>query len=909
MSHYLEQELLELVQQDSTIFEFLSSSAMDGLWYWDLERPEEEYMNPRFWEILGYDHNKMPHSPSAWQGIIHPDDMEGVKEALDLHFSGPELYPFEQIIRYRHKKGHTVYIKCRGRAILNHQGQPIRMLGVHMDISREIEASRESENFFQLGVDLMCVANTDGYFLKINHAFHDALGYSEEELLSVNFLQLIHPEDLDLTRKALADLSQQKSVTGLINRYRTKEGNYIFLKWSARPMGGISYAIAQDITEEELQKRAEARAKALQSLLLDLSGTFQKASSETYPEAVQYSLEKLGKFLNADRTYVIDYDYSTRLAHNSYEWCADGISPEIENLQNVPMDMVPEFLQIHEEGKPIYIPDVLALPDSGTKAILEPQGIKSMVAVPLMAGALPAGFVGFDSVSKHRPYDPEELVLLQHFALNLTNLMLRIQNERNLYIDGQITRKALEQLPEPVIITDELGNILEANPSFIQICACMASEVKKGNFKDLGIFEELTVETIFRITADSKDNVVRQITTLSPLDNSSPFVVQLEAQKMEGMEGTSARWIIHIKDMRDVSIKEAELEEQRRLISRTHRTAKVGGWEIDKNSDTVLLTPMAAEMLDCPQKLSLKTMLPSITVTSPERAAGISIWQYIHKLASGNHSSEDVVQIRVGNQSRWFRISLSEKGKSDEADRYLGVIQDVSGSRFLEEQLIESQEWLKLSQTIGQIGHFLIDLDTGKWESSPALDEIVGILAKDPRTIDSWMEYVLPEYREPLNREFQNAISKTGKMLATYPVYNAIKKRNLFIEVNAQLEKSNNGRRRLIGTVQDVDDIIRYLNTLEKQIQVFKDIAWTQSHIVRAPLARILSLLEMLEANQLDMSPAERARIFSYLSDSGKELDSIISKTVFEADAMRGANTNRIMNILQPAVPNETEDR
>lgn len=54
MGHRLKDELYRLVQQDSTIFDFIQSTSMDGLWYWDVDKPEEEWMNERFWEVLGY---------------------------------------------------------------------------------------------------------------------------------------------------------------------------------------------------------------------------------------------------------------------------------------------------------------------------------------------------------------------------------------------------------------------------------------------------------------------------------------------------------------------------------------------------------------------------------------------------------------------------------------------------------------------------------------------------------------------------------------------------------------------------------------------------------------------------------------------------------------------------------------
>ena len=58
--HYLKKELYELVSDDRSIFEFLQSGSLDGLWYWDIEKPEQEWMNARFWGLLGYDPQENP---------------------------------------------------------------------------------------------------------------------------------------------------------------------------------------------------------------------------------------------------------------------------------------------------------------------------------------------------------------------------------------------------------------------------------------------------------------------------------------------------------------------------------------------------------------------------------------------------------------------------------------------------------------------------------------------------------------------------------------------------------------------------------------------------------------------------------------------------------------------------------
>ena len=83
--NYLRKELYDLVKSDEAIFDFIQSSSLDGLWYWDLQNPEEEWMNDQFWTTLGYDPEKMPHKASAWQHIIFPEDLELAIQNVQKH--------------------------------------------------------------------------------------------------------------------------------------------------------------------------------------------------------------------------------------------------------------------------------------------------------------------------------------------------------------------------------------------------------------------------------------------------------------------------------------------------------------------------------------------------------------------------------------------------------------------------------------------------------------------------------------------------------------------------------------------------------------------------------------------------------------------------------------------------------
>ena len=133
--HYLKKELYELFKTDSTFFNFLQENSLDGLWYWNLENIEDEWMSPRFWEVLGYDPEKEKHSSYEWQDIIFKEDLEKATINFEKHLQDPK-HPYDQIVRYKHKDGSTVWIQCRGIAIRDESGKATRMLGVHTNITK-----------------------------------------------------------------------------------------------------------------------------------------------------------------------------------------------------------------------------------------------------------------------------------------------------------------------------------------------------------------------------------------------------------------------------------------------------------------------------------------------------------------------------------------------------------------------------------------------------------------------------------------------------------------------------------------------------------------------------------------------------------------------------------------------------
>ncbi|MEO1437587.1 MAG: PAS domain S-box protein, partial [Bacteroidota bacterium] len=116
----------------------------------------------------------------------------------------------------------------------------------------QVVNSLDFEAFFHVASYMFCIANVEGYFLEVNQAFTEVLGYNKEELIRQPFLEFIHPEDIASTMAEMERLVAGEIAINFQNRYRTKDGSYKVLEWNTKPIegDGVLYAIARDITPQ-----------------------------------------------------------------------------------------------------------------------------------------------------------------------------------------------------------------------------------------------------------------------------------------------------------------------------------------------------------------------------------------------------------------------------------------------------------------------------------------------------------------------------------------------------------------------------------------------------------------------------------------------------------------------------------
>lgn len=332
-AHYLKNELYELIKQDESIFDFIQEGSLDGLWYWDLENPENEWMNPRFWEVLGYKPEEMPHKASAWQDIINQDDLKLALDNFHKHAADPS-HPYDQEVRYTHKNGSTVWIRCRGLIIRDKEGKSIRMLGAHQDITglknaqnklyEDHKQLKENEELFRFltenTTDVIRYQDASGKFTYISPNIFELTGYSAEEYSKFGPLENVVPEDYGLLEKVVEQFKEGELNQTIEYRIYHKNGQIVWLESRIKAIRNVKGETVSLLSStNNISER-----KQLQLNLVDSEEKY-KAMYNNAPLAFQ-SLDINGHIVEVNPQWLKTLEYTKEEVIGS--WFGDFLHPD-----------------------------------------------------------------------------------------------------------------------------------------------------------------------------------------------------------------------------------------------------------------------------------------------------------------------------------------------------------------------------------------------------------------------------------------------------------------------------------------------------------------------------------------------------------------------------------------------------
>lgn len=315
-------------------------------------------------------------------------------------------------------------------------------------IKQLLKSTRRFKRLFHTMAQGVVYHRADGEIIDANQAALKLLGLSLEQIKGTKpvdpLWKVIHPDGSDFPGEehpAMISLTQGLKVEDVImGVYHPEKQTFVWLLVNSQPVftkhsKKISHVIATftDITKQTLAEQKLRKQVKLQELLAGTAMDYIHIDPIEVAPTVQRTLQELGKFMDADRSYIFEYDFTNRITNNTYEWCAEGIEPQIEELQEVPFDLFEDWLDTHLRGEIMQIDNVAELSDElEIKEILASQDIQSLVAVPIMHEGKPWGFIGIDSVRVQHTFTENEINLVKVFAAMLENIHQKFQNLNSL---------------------------------------------------------------------------------------------------------------------------------------------------------------------------------------------------------------------------------------------------------------------------------------------------------------------------------------------------------------------------------------------------------------------------------------------------------------------------------------------
>ena len=395
-------------------------------------------------------------NPEIRSYMIRKDDfdyckLKGIPDDLAIQrrdfynkiIKGEEIIVWED--EFKLPDGSRNIVQRKMGPVYDEKGDIRFLIGYGVDITDKVIAEERYRSLFENNMAGVFRTGMNGEIYDINSAYAKIHGFdSVDELKNLRSTSFFKSEKT--RNKFITLLKKEGSLRNHILLNIDRYGNDLWL------LINISYRFSPtgeeflegtliDITEQrqaelnfqhEMEEKLNAE-KALntkslfQNLLMEISSKYINLPVNQIQFAINDSLQQIGQYVKVDRVYIFTYDFAAQTSSNTYEWCNEGIEPQLNTLQNIPFSEMPIWIKTHSEGKPIIVPNVKELPEGKFRELIEVQDIQSLLTLPLMDDDQCLGFVGFDSVRSIRLFTEDEQLLLQLYAQMLVNVKSRTE--------------------------------------------------------------------------------------------------------------------------------------------------------------------------------------------------------------------------------------------------------------------------------------------------------------------------------------------------------------------------------------------------------------------------------------------------------------------------------------------------
>lgn len=792
-----------------------------------------------------------------------------------------------EIWRHRKKDGSLIYVEIASVSI-EFDNQPCRLVVVN-DIT---EKKMFEQKFFTTQDKFNALVDKalfgiyivqDGKFVYINEEFAKIFGYDKDEIINKKSLfDLLYQKSFPFK---YGEIFERLSSNSEVKRYQLKgvkkDGTLISIEVSSAITeyeGKIALiGTVLDITEINRNAETLSYYYELEKLLSKISTRFVNLPYEEIDKGIDNALMEIGQFMEVDRSYIFEFSEDGGLMSNTFEWCAKGIEPQIENLQNLPTDAYIWTLDKFSRYDVLKIPNVEHLPPeaSNEKEILLAQDIKSLILVPLFYSGKLIGFIGFDSVLRYRDWEDNSATVLKMLGEILTNAIVRRKSE------SELTKlyNAISQIHESMIVTNISGIIEYVNPAFEKLTGYKKEEVighptklLKSGLHDTNFYQKLwdtilsgrTFEAEF-INKKKNGELYYQESTITPLKDKFGNVTNF------------------ICIGRDVTEKKKEEQIRKRLTAIIEATSDFVS-TADCDSNILYINRRGKLMVGLDEKADCTKM--KISDFHPEWAYKKIVNEGIPKaIECGLWMGETALVTKNGREIPASQVIISHKNNNGEVEYYSTIIRDITDIKKAELELKNREELYRL--LIENQTDFIIkyDLDWRLLYASNTFcelfglnrSEIIGRIYKPKVHLDD-IDYTEKEMQKLFNPPYTTYVEHRMETINGW--------RWLAWSFKAELDEQ--GRvSAIIGSGRDITDRKLYeeeIKEINKKLeQKIQDLQQSQKEIsvLLKEVTQKKDALEKLSKDLINTEERERRRFSRELHDS---LGQIISNLKLNLD-------------------------
>lgn len=557
----------------------------------------------------------------------------------------------------------------------------------NQDFVKQIKRSEEKYRLLvENQTDLIVKTDTEGKFLFANQPYCQLFGVKEDDLIGKSFRPLVHEDDLPVVEKALTLLFKPPYYCIYDERANTKFG-WRWIEWEAKAVldrkGKVVELIGagRDITKRKLAEISLNKRLEFEKTLASVSARFISVEAENIDKEINESLSKIGEVVSADRIYLFLMSEDERYFNNTHEWCNEGIEPQINNLQNVPAESIPWWVEKLKKFELIHIPKVSQLPFEARteREILEAQDIKSVIVIPLVIGSKFKGFLGFDSVLEEKMWADEDIILLKVLGEIFSNALSRMKS-KELLRDLLARQSAiLLAMPDMIFNVDKDGYIRGYNAPNPAMLPKPPEEFLNKHIANT-FSKELAGKFITLIEKALTENEVQQY---EYSDINDATVKHFEVRIAPG-GGDQTVFII-----RDISEKK-QAEQTLVKLNRAIEQSSIGVIITNRTGDIEYVNPFFTTLTGYTLD-EVKGRNPRILKSGHHsREFYGKLWD---KISAGKNWQGEILNRRKNGENFWGNVLISPiLNKEGEITNFVGIQEDVTEQKKMLAELVEAKE-------------------------------------------------------------------------------------------------------------------------------------------------------------------------------------------------------------------------